>query len=156
MGMGMGNYNCLLEREGPGHSCYPGPPQLGTGSPWPPKGALCSQGSPPCLPRPCHGLGTAAVSPAVVKIPATLTRESSGLYTVSSTLFAHVTREDRYSLYHCTVHYWLRGQRRAVDSRQVNVTVFCESGAGGRACCLVLRGGAPHRHSLLPQTLRST
>ncbi|XP_052642498.1 cell surface glycoprotein MUC18 isoform X5 [Harpia harpyja] len=60
----------------------------------------------------------------MVKIPATLTRESSGLYTVSSTLFAHVTREDRNSLYHCTVHYWLRGQRHAVESRRVNVTVF--------------------------------
>ncbi|XP_010287390.1 PREDICTED: LOW QUALITY PROTEIN: cell surface glycoprotein MUC18, partial [Phaethon lepturus] len=60
----------------------------------------------------------------MVKILATLTRESSGLYTVSSTLFAHVTREDRNSFYHCTVHYWLRGQRRAVESRRVNVTVF--------------------------------
>ncbi|KFP67847.1 Cell surface glycoprotein MUC18, partial [Cariama cristata] len=59
----------------------------------------------------------------MVKIPATVTRESSGLYTVSSTLFAHVTREDRNSLYHCTVHYWLRGQRRAVESRRVNVTL---------------------------------
>ncbi|NWU72752.1 MUC18 protein, partial [Pterocles burchelli] len=60
----------------------------------------------------------------MVKISATLTRESSGLYTVSSTLFAHVTREDRNSLFHCTVHYWLRGQRHAVESRRVNVTVF--------------------------------
>ncbi|NWH42668.1 MUC18 protein, partial [Fregata magnificens] len=60
----------------------------------------------------------------MVKILATLTRESSGLYTVSSTLFAHVTREDRNSLYHCTVHYWLPGQRRAVESPRVNVTVF--------------------------------
>ncbi|NXK14842.1 MUC18 protein, partial [Herpetotheres cachinnans] len=60
----------------------------------------------------------------MVKITTTLTRESSGLYTVSSTLFAHVTREDRNSLYHCTVHYWLRGQRRTVESRPVNVTVF--------------------------------
>ncbi|XP_074783608.1 cell surface glycoprotein MUC18 isoform X1 [Athene noctua] len=59
-----------------------------------------------------------------VKILATVTRESSGLYTVGSTLFARVTREDRSSLYHCTVHYWLRGQRRAVESRRVNVTVF--------------------------------
>ncbi|NXL64045.1 MUC18 protein, partial [Chordeiles acutipennis] len=59
-----------------------------------------------------------------VKILGTLTRESSGLYTVSSTLFAQVTREDRNSFYHCTVHYWLRGQRRAVESQRVNVTVF--------------------------------
>ncbi|KFQ51870.1 Cell surface glycoprotein MUC18, partial [Nestor notabilis] len=60
----------------------------------------------------------------MVKMPFTLTRESSGLYTVSSTLFAHVTREDRNSLYHCSVHYWLRGQRRTVESRRVNITVF--------------------------------
>ncbi|NWS73820.1 MUC18 protein, partial [Crotophaga sulcirostris] len=59
-----------------------------------------------------------------VKFATTRTRESSGLYTVSSTLFAHVTREDRHSLFHCTVHHWLRGQRRALDSRRVNVTVF--------------------------------
>ncbi|KFQ35653.1 Cell surface glycoprotein MUC18, partial [Merops nubicus] len=52
------------------------------------------------------------------------TRESSGLYTVTSTLFAHVTREDRETLYHCTVHFRLPGQRRAVESERVNVTVF--------------------------------
>uniref|UniRef100_A0A8C4UK04 Melanoma cell adhesion molecule n=1 Tax=Falco tinnunculus TaxID=100819 RepID=A0A8C4UK04_FALTI len=60
----------------------------------------------------------------MVKTMDTLTRESSGLYTVSSTLFARVTREDRNSHYHCTVHYWLRGQRRTMESRPVNVTVF--------------------------------
>ncbi|NWI65066.1 MUC18 protein, partial [Todus mexicanus] len=59
-----------------------------------------------------------------VKITFTRTRESSGLYTVASSLFAHVTREDRNSRYYCTVHYWLRGQRRAAESRRVNVTVF--------------------------------
>ncbi|KFO96140.1 Cell surface glycoprotein MUC18, partial [Calypte anna] len=59
-----------------------------------------------------------------VKITATRTRESSGLYTVSSTLFAHVTREDRHSLYHCTVHYHLQGQQRALESPRVNITVF--------------------------------
>ncbi|NXK49576.1 MUC18 protein, partial [Chauna torquata] len=59
-----------------------------------------------------------------VKILATLTRKSSGLYTVSSSLFAVVTREDRNSLFHCTVHYWLRGQRRTVESPRVNITVF--------------------------------
>ncbi|NXB82660.1 MUC18 protein, partial [Donacobius atricapilla] len=59
-----------------------------------------------------------------VTIQATLTRESSGLYTVSSTLYAPVTRQDRHSRYHCTVHYWLRGQRRALESRQVTVNIF--------------------------------
>ncbi|NXL85132.1 MUC18 protein, partial [Alectura lathami] len=59
-----------------------------------------------------------------VKILGTLTRKSSGLYTVRSTLFGTVTREDRDSLFHCTVHYWLLGQRRTAESRRVNVTVF--------------------------------
>ncbi|XP_068773111.1 cell surface glycoprotein MUC18 isoform X2 [Struthio camelus] len=59
-----------------------------------------------------------------VKILGTVTRESSLLYTVNSNLFAHVTREDRNSLYYCTVHYWLWGQSHTVESRRVNVTVF--------------------------------
>ncbi|NXI05327.1 MUC18 protein, partial [Pachycephala philippinensis] len=59
-----------------------------------------------------------------VTMQSTLTRESSGLYTVSSTLYAPVTREDRHSRYHCTVHYWLRGQRHALQSRGVKVNIF--------------------------------
>ncbi|NXD42670.1 MUC18 protein, partial [Copsychus sechellarum] len=54
----------------------------------------------------------------------TVTRESSGLYTVSSALYAPVTREDRLSRYHCTVHYLLRGQSHALESRRVKVNVF--------------------------------
>lgn len=73
------------------------------------------------------------VSPAGVAVQSTVTRESSGLYTVSSTLYAPVTRQDRHSRFHCTVHYWLRGQRHALDSRGVKVNIFCESGAGGAA-----------------------
>ncbi|XP_054503489.2 cell surface glycoprotein MUC18 isoform X2 [Agelaius phoeniceus] len=59
-----------------------------------------------------------------VTMPSTLTRESSGLYTVSSALYAPVTRQDRHSRYHCTVHYWLRGQRHALDSQPVQVNIF--------------------------------
>ncbi|NXP86790.1 MUC18 protein, partial [Passerina amoena] len=59
-----------------------------------------------------------------VVIPSTLIRESSGLFTVSSILYAPVTREDRHSRYHCTVHYWLRGQIRALDSQPVQVNIF--------------------------------
>ncbi|NXA02253.1 MUC18 protein, partial [Nesospiza acunhae] len=59
-----------------------------------------------------------------VTMPSTLTRESSGLYTVSSALYAPVTREDRHSRYHCTVHYWLQGQRRSLDSQPVQVNIF--------------------------------
>ncbi|XP_053852956.1 cell surface glycoprotein MUC18 isoform X2 [Vidua macroura] len=59
-----------------------------------------------------------------VTILSTVTRESSGLYTVSSTLYAPATREDRHSRYHCAVHYWLRGQRRHRDSQRVKVNIF--------------------------------
>ncbi|XP_027511511.1 cell surface glycoprotein MUC18 isoform X2 [Corapipo altera] len=54
----------------------------------------------------------------------TWTRESSGLHSVASVLFDTVTREDRDSRYHCTVHYWLRGQRHALESQKVQITVF--------------------------------
>ncbi|RMB92008.1 hypothetical protein DUI87_31537 [Hirundo rustica rustica] len=60
-----------------------------------------------------------------VTIQSTVTRESSGLYTVSSVLYAAVTREDRHSRYRCTVHYRLRGgETRTLDSRGVKVNVF--------------------------------
>ncbi|NXR84533.1 MUC18 protein, partial [Pycnonotus jocosus] len=59
-----------------------------------------------------------------VTMQSTLTRESSGLYTVSSTLYAPVTREDRDSRYHCTLHYRLRGELRALESREVKVNIF--------------------------------
>ncbi|NXO78256.1 MUC18 protein, partial [Sitta europaea] len=59
-----------------------------------------------------------------VTIQSTLTRESNGLYTVSSTLYAPVTRQDRHSRYHCTLHYWLRGQRHVLESRGVKVNIF--------------------------------
>ncbi|KGL80618.1 Cell surface glycoprotein MUC18 [Tinamus guttatus] len=59
-----------------------------------------------------------------VKVSETVTRESSWLYTVSSSLFASVTREDRSSLFHCAVHYWLSGQQRTMESQNVSVNVF--------------------------------
>ncbi|NXA77900.1 MUC18 protein, partial [Thryothorus ludovicianus] len=62
-----------------------------------------------------------------VTMQSTLTRESSGLYTVSSTLYAPVTREDRHSRYHCALHYWLRGQKLALESRGVKVKIFYPS-----------------------------
>ncbi|NWI86307.1 MUC18 protein, partial [Pitta sordida] len=52
------------------------------------------------------------------------TRESSGLYTVTSTLFSTVTRKDRDSQFHCAVHYWLRGQTHTLESQRVKVNVF--------------------------------
>ncbi|NXL73603.1 MUC18 protein, partial [Leptocoma aspasia] len=59
-----------------------------------------------------------------VAMQSLVTRESSGLYTVSSTLYAPVTRQDRHSRYRCAVHYWLQGQRRALPSQEVTVNIF--------------------------------
>ncbi|XP_075765477.1 cell surface glycoprotein MUC18 isoform X3 [Pelodiscus sinensis] len=59
-----------------------------------------------------------------VNIQSTLTKESSGLYTVSSTLYAHVSREDRQSRYHCQLSYRLLGADQTVASEKVTVTVF--------------------------------
>ncbi|KAM9113821.1 cell surface glycoprotein MUC18 isoform 2-T2 [Pangshura tecta] len=59
-----------------------------------------------------------------VSILSTLTKESSGLYTVSSTLFARVNREDRQSHFHCEVSYRLLGADQTAESEKVNVTVF--------------------------------
>lgn len=76
-------------------------------------------------------LGTAPITcfrPAEISILSTLIKESSGLYTVSSTLFARVSREDRQSRFHCAVSYCLLGADQTATSEKVNVTVFCESG----------------------------
>ncbi|XP_064588159.1 cell surface glycoprotein MUC18 isoform X2 [Zonotrichia leucophrys gambelii] len=62
-----------------------------------------------------------------VVMPSTVIRESSGLFTVSSTLLAPVTRDDRHSRYHCSVHYLLQGQPRTLDSQPIQVNVFYPS-----------------------------
>ncbi|XP_030394244.1 cell surface glycoprotein MUC18 isoform X2 [Gopherus evgoodei] len=59
-----------------------------------------------------------------VSILSTLIKESSGLYTVSSNLFARVSREDRQSRFHCEVSYRLLGTDQTASSEKVNVTVF--------------------------------
>ncbi|NXF13041.1 MUC18 protein, partial [Smithornis capensis] len=58
------------------------------------------------------------------QVKVTRIRESNGLFTVTSLLSAPVTREDRDSQYHCTAHYWLRGQRHTQESRRVKINVF--------------------------------
>uniref|UniRef100_A0A8C5F1G8 Melanoma cell adhesion molecule n=1 Tax=Gopherus evgoodei TaxID=1825980 RepID=A0A8C5F1G8_9SAUR len=59
-----------------------------------------------------------------LSILSTLIKESSGLYTVSSNLFARVSREDRQSRFHCEVSYRLLGTDQTASSEKVNVTVF--------------------------------
>lgn len=139
---------------------------LSSGVPWAgclqlARGALRFDGSAAAL-RLAHGLAAAAGAvPAVpageVKVTLTRTREASGLYTVTSSLLARVTRQDRHSRYHCAVHYRLRGQPRTLESRRVNVTVFCESCQPCTGPCpLPARGGSALDPSLVPQTPRST
>ncbi|TFJ99174.1 Cell surface glycoprotein MUC18 [Platysternon megacephalum] len=59
-----------------------------------------------------------------VSILSTLTKESSGLYAMKSTLFARVSREDRQSRFHCQVSYRLLGANQTAASAKVKVTVF--------------------------------
>ncbi|NXP77675.1 MUC18 protein, partial [Ramphastos sulfuratus] len=59
-----------------------------------------------------------------VKMTFTQTRRPVGLYTVTSTLLARVTRQDRHSRFHCAVHYYLHGEVHTMESPRINVTVF--------------------------------
>lgn len=74
--------------------------------------------------------------------------ESSGLYTVESTLFARVKREDRNTLFRCQVNYVLMGVNKTTSSQTFNITVHCKTGLQ-KALGLrweVLRGG-PKAHT---------
>ncbi|XP_074833031.1 cell surface glycoprotein MUC18 [Carettochelys insculpta] len=59
-----------------------------------------------------------------IDILSTRTKESSGLYTVSSTLYARVSREDRQAHYHCQVSYCLRGADHIAASEKVTLTLY--------------------------------
>ncbi|NXF88098.1 MUC18 protein, partial [Eubucco bourcierii] len=64
------------------------------------------------------------VPAAEVRMTFTQTRRPVGLYTVTSTLLALVTRQDSHSRFHCAVHYHLHGQVHTMESPRINVTVF--------------------------------
>ncbi|XP_060106516.1 cell surface glycoprotein MUC18 isoform X2 [Heteronotia binoei] len=54
-------------------------------------------------------------------------RESSGLFTVSSILFEHVTKEDRRAFYHCQVDYSLMGVNKTSETERFQITVLYPS-----------------------------
>uniref|UniRef100_A0A8D0KNR8 Melanoma cell adhesion molecule n=1 Tax=Salvator merianae TaxID=96440 RepID=A0A8D0KNR8_SALMN len=56
-----------------------------------------------------------------------VTRESSGLMTVHSTLMARVTKEDRESTFHCQVNYVLMGINKTAESDHFRVDVYYPS-----------------------------
>lgn len=55
-----------------------------------------------------------------------VTRESSGFYSVQSTLEYKVLKEDKDSRFSCEVSFFVPGASRTVESASVNVTVHCE------------------------------
>ncbi|XP_029429302.1 cell surface glycoprotein MUC18-like isoform X2 [Rhinatrema bivittatum] len=59
-----------------------------------------------------------------VNIATTVIKESSGLYTVSSTLHSRLSKEDRNASFYCEVNYRLPGMDRMMESERVNVTIL--------------------------------
>ncbi|XP_053125162.1 cell surface glycoprotein MUC18 isoform X2 [Hemicordylus capensis] len=58
-----------------------------------------------------------------INIRFTITKESSGLFTVSSSLSAQVTKEDRKAIFHCQVNYSLMGANKTSRSNAFNISV---------------------------------
>ncbi|XP_044522320.1 cell surface glycoprotein MUC18 isoform X1 [Gracilinanus agilis] len=52
------------------------------------------------------------------------TKESSGLYTVRSTLWAQLDKEDKEALFYCELGYRLPGGDHMKESKEINVTVY--------------------------------
>ncbi|XP_074071358.1 cell surface glycoprotein MUC18 isoform X3 [Macrotis lagotis] len=59
-----------------------------------------------------------------IRITEVRTKESSGLYTVKSTLWAQLDKEDKEALFYCELSYRLPGGDHMKESKEVNVTVY--------------------------------
>nr|XP_033773744.1 cell surface glycoprotein MUC18 isoform X2 [Geotrypetes seraphini] len=59
-----------------------------------------------------------------VNIATTVIKESSGLYTVSSTLHSRLSKDDKDAFFYCEVNYRLPGKDLMMESERVNVTIF--------------------------------
>lgn len=55
------------------------------------------------------------------------TRDSSGFYSVQSTLMYKVLKEDKDARFSCEVSFFVPGAIRTVESSSINITVHCES-----------------------------
>lgn len=55
-------------------------------------------------------------------------RETSGLLSLTSTLYLRLHKPDQNALFHCSAHYRLpKGQRGRLDSPSFSLTLHCES-----------------------------
>lgn len=61
-------------------------------------------------------------------------RESSGLYSVQSTLEYRVTKEDKDARFSCEVSFFVPAAIRTVESSAVNVSVHCEWSLASCVC----------------------
>lgn len=55
-----------------------------------------------------------------------MARESSGFYSVQSTLEYKVVKEDKDAHFSCEVSFFVPGAIRTVESNSINITVYCE------------------------------
>lgn len=55
-----------------------------------------------------------------------VTRESSGFYSVQSTLEYKVAKEDKDAHFSCEVSFFVPAAIRTVESNSVNITVHCK------------------------------
>ncbi|XP_061448688.1 cell surface glycoprotein MUC18 isoform X2 [Rhineura floridana] len=62
-----------------------------------------------------------------IEIHPVVTKESSGLSTVRSTLLAQITKEDRKAIFHCQVNYNLMGMNKTSKSESITVDVHYPS-----------------------------
>ncbi|XP_078538305.1 cell surface glycoprotein MUC18 isoform X2 [Lissotriton helveticus] len=59
-----------------------------------------------------------------IHITTVITTESSGLFTVSSALYAPVHKQDREAQFYCEVNFRMPGMDRMMESDRVNITVY--------------------------------
>lgn len=62
----------------------------------------------------------------VVNIVLSITRESSGLFSVKSDLSMKVAKEDKDDEFYCEISYFVPGGTRMTETRRINITVYCE------------------------------
>lgn len=58
---------------------------------------------------------------------ASITTESSGLFSVQSELSMMVVKENKDDEFYCEVTYFVPGETRMTESKRINITVYCES-----------------------------
>ncbi len=63
---------------------------------------------------------------SVVNIVSSITKESSGLFSVKSELSMKVVKEDKDDVFYCEISFFVPGETRMTESNRINITVYCE------------------------------